>query len=95
MSNNKRKKNRSWLLIVILVIMAITNPGKDDFVDHLVDETSDGSLMEELYLHAAAELVVETMTEENNYFIFTTYEVHDFSGNSVTYIGLFGFFIEL
>ena len=95
MNNKGRKKNRSWLLIVILIIMAVTNPDKEDFTEHIVSQNSSGNVLEDYFTYAATELMVDTMTEENDYFIFTTFEVHDFYGNSTTYLGIFGFFIEL
>lgn len=88
------------LILVVLVVMAVTNPGKEAFSEYSV-KNLENTLDQEIgdgITKLVAQPVVESLTERDNYILFSVFSVPDlkktnfFSGDggaTKKYIGLF------
>jgi len=88
------------LILVIMILMAVTNPGMDDYVSWVADQSSEDatSRFEELITSFVGEPMIRRATSRDNYVIFSIYEtdIPDLNGEeSSTTIGVFGNFFVL
>jgi hypothetical protein len=87
------------LLIVMVFVLSVTNPGRTQYVEWITHEAMDQSsnMLEKGILSLAGEKVFDMGTTEKDYFIFTVYKT-DFSEiglGQVTAIGIFNKFIPI
>lgn len=97
----RRSGGKSFLvLILVLVVMAVTNPGKEEFSEYAVKnvENTIGQEIGDGITKLVAQPVVESLTERDNYILFSVFSVPDLTntkfftgdGGAVKkYIGLF------
>lgn len=98
----RKRSGVKWflVLILVLVVMAITNPGKEDFSEYALKnvENSVGQEIGDGITRLVAQPVVESLTERNNYILFSVFSVPDLTntefftgdgGKTKKYIGLF------
>ena len=96
MNKNNKKKSNSWMfLVIIFVILLATKPDSQDFKEHLTEEMTTGNIVEDLFLESFVNLAVETLSEEDDYIIFTVTTFTDFDGTTHKYFGIAGTFIEI
>jgi len=62
------------LILVILIVLFITNPGTDDFASWVIEDRSDEGLVQDL-ISIIGEPMISEMAERNNYFIFSIFEL--------------------
>ncbi|AIQ59023.1 hypothetical protein [Paenibacillus borealis] len=78
----------SFVLIVILVLLAVLNPGKEDFGEYAVNNL-EGTLGIELasgITDLVAQPLVESFTIRKNYILFSTFSIPDIQDGK-TFIG--------
>lgn len=89
----------SILVLILAVGLYLTNPTKEDFVDHLTNEIENDEspglekLLESLLSRPIAKLLAET-TEVKDYQLFSVYYM-ELGGNEKTYLGIFNDFYRL
>jgi len=89
----------SALILILVVGLYLTNPTKEDFVDHLTNEIENDEspgleqVLESLFSRPIAKLLAET-TEVSDYQIFSVYHM-EIGGNEKTYLGIFNDFYKL
>ncbi len=88
------------LILIIMILMAVTNPGMDDYVSWVADQSSEeaSNQFEELLTRFVGEPMIRGASSRNNYVIFSIYETNipDLNGEeSSTTIGIFGNFFVL
>ena len=88
------------LILVIMILMAVTNPGMDDYVSWAANQSTEeaSNQFEELLTRFVGEPMIRRATSRNNYVIFSIYETNipDLNGEeSSTTIGIFGNFFVL
>jgi hypothetical protein len=87
------------ILIVVLFVLSVTNPGRSEYIDWINEKALDQSsnILEKGILSFAGEAVFEMGTTQKDYVIFSIYKT-DFSEiglGKVTSIGVFNQFIPL
>ncbi|MCM3115345.1 DUF4359 domain-containing protein [Neobacillus sp. MER 74] len=87
------------ILIVLIYVLATTNPKRSAYIDWVNHKTMDksSSLIEKGVLSLAGESIFDAGTTQKDYFIFTIYKT-DFSEvgfGTVTSIGIFNRFITI
>lgn len=88
------------LVLIIIILMAVTNPGINDYVIWISDQSSEeaSSQLEEILTNLVGEPMVRRTTSRDNYVIFSIYEteVPELNGGeSSKTIGIFGNFFVL
>ncbi len=99
--NRKRYKGRHMkrpgiILLIILVLMVITNPDKDDFFEWVNDqaiEASESSL-EGVLTNIFVTPLLKSATVRKDYILFSTYTI-EFNENKTVFLGILKNFIEL
>jgi len=90
-----RKGSFLILILIILLILFITNPGTDDFARWVIEDRSDEGLVQDL-ISIIGEPMISEMAERNNYFIFSTFELSaEGAGDELKALGIAGNFIKL
>ncbi|WP_238651581.1 DUF4359 domain-containing protein [Paenibacillus piscarius] len=96
-----RSGGKSFLvLILVLILMAVTNPGKEEFSEYAVKnlENTMGQDIGDGITKLVAQPVVESLTQRDNYILFSVFSVPDLTntkfftgdgGATKKYIGLF------
>ncbi len=100
---------RLLLLIALLIVLAVTNPGQDDFVEYAeenvaeqieaeMEEAPVGGLLGELGGFAAGQLV-QRFAHRDNYLVASVYTL-DFDGRASEeedwrFLGIAGLFFEI
>ncbi|ANC77189.1 hypothetical protein ABE65_010395 [Fictibacillus phosphorivorans] len=85
------------IIVGILIMMAITNPDKTEFVifaEGLALNKSEG-FIEEVAAYLFAEKTAEIVTESQNYVIFSIYTLPGVDGKDINFIGLFDNFFPI
>lgn len=87
-------------VLVIMVLMAVTNPGLDDYVNWVTAQARENASnrFEELMASFVGEPMIRAATTRNNYVIFSIYEtdIPDLNDDeSSKTIGVFGNFFVL
>ena len=97
----RRSGGKSFLvLILVLVVLAVTNPGKEEFSEYTVKnlENTIGQEIGDGITKLVAQPIVESLTERDNYIFFSVFSVPDLKntrfftgdgGAAKKYIGLF------
>lgn len=78
----------SFVIIVVLVLLAVMNPGKEDFGEYAVNHLEE-TLGVELaggITSLVAQPMVESFTIRENYFLFSTFSIPDIQDGK-TFIG--------
>jgi hypothetical protein len=95
--NKKTQKTRSgFLLIILIVVMIVTNPSKDDFYDWASNqalensETVIGGAITNLFVSP----ILKSVTVRKDYIVCSTYHV-DLDDDEIVYLGIFKQFIEI
>ena len=88
------------LILVIMILMAVTNPGLDDYVNWVADQSSEDATnqFEELLTRFVGEPMIRRATSRNNYVVLSIYETNipDLNGEeSSRTIGVFGNFFVI
>lgn len=88
------------LVLIIMILMAVTNPGLDDYAAWVGDQSSEEatSQLEKLITNLVDEPMIRRTTSRDNYIIFSIYEteIPDLNGEeSSKTIGVFGNFFVL
>jgi len=88
------------IILIIMIFMAVTNPGMDDYVDWVTDQSREeaSNRFEELVASFVGETMVRRVTSRDNYVLFSIYEtdIPDVNGEeSSRVIGIFGNFFVL
>lgn len=88
---------RLIIFIGLLIIMAITNPSKADFVSWVEEkgiEQSD-NIIEKGITYFAAEAWADSLTHANDYIIFSTYTMLMPDGQEFTFLGACNNFLPI
>ncbi len=88
------------LILVVMILMAVTNPGLDDYVNWVAEQSREdsSSQLERLITNFVGEPMIRSATNRDNYVIFSIYEteISDLNGDeSSKTIGVFGNFFVL
>jgi hypothetical protein len=66
---------RGWIvLLLILIVLAVTNPNEDDFANYAIKQSSDSSF--EGFLNELGGSVFKAITSSNDYVFFTVFTVN-------------------
>lgn len=89
----------SGLVLILVVGLYLTNPTKEDFVDHLTNEIENDEspgleqLLESIFSRPIAKFLAET-TEVRDYQLFSIYYM-EIGEDEKTYLGIFNDFYKL
>ncbi|MFC3748670.1 hypothetical protein [Paenibacillus sp. GCM10012306] len=77
-------------LIVLLVALLATNPGKEDFVDYAIKNVNveSGGKLAEGIANMIGKPVLNTLTERENYFLFSIFKLPGLDASN-RYLGIF------
>jgi hypothetical protein len=93
-------KKRTIIGLVIagffLVMLAVTNPGKDEYVSWINEEVaqSEGGMLEKGLFAVFGNMVMEQTTESTDYILFSVYRT-TIDGEGMTAVGVLNRFIPL
>jgi hypothetical protein len=98
---NREEKRTIWfaaliLFALLLIILAITNPSKGDYVSWLKEEAisrSDNSL-EQGMIEVLGAAVIDASTETSNFVVFSVFETN-LGNNTIIAIGVANNFIPI
>lgn len=99
MNKSRRNGSRFFLVVILLVLvaLAVTNPKKEDFTEHLLSGSSEiakGELFNNL-VNSVGTSLLNSVTERDNYIFLSVYYYGD-GNDGPKYIGFFKrIFIEI
>jgi Domain of unknown function (DUF4359) len=89
---------RSFITIAVIVILALTNPGKEDFGKYLQKKTSeavgDRTGFTGLLAKEPIDVVVGNSTERTNFLLFSVYKT-EVLGEKAYHLGILGQFLRI
>lgn len=95
--SKRRYSGRSGILLIILIIvLVVTNPSKDDFYDWAQNQALDnsetviGGAITNFFLSP----LLKSVTVRRDYVLLSTYSI-DIDGNETIYLGVFKQFIQI
>ncbi|MFW5790130.1 MAG: DUF4359 domain-containing protein [Bacillota bacterium] len=87
------------LILIIMILMAVTNPGLDDYANWITEQSNGetSSQLENLISNFVGEPMIKRTTRRDNYIIFSVYEteIPDSDEERSRTIGIFGNFFVL
>ena len=93
---NKRGGRSSIFLVILIVLMIITNPTKDDFLDWAQNKTikTSESVVGGTITNLLMSPLLKTASVRQDYLLFSTYKL-EIEGSNTMWIGVFKQFIEI